>query len=319
LACVTAGVRAIFCIGAAFLMSSPTLAEPYLHATPHWLPLAVTGAITYGGVLFLASLFAFMYYARDENESVGEVFRRYFKEHFGPEDVLVEPEKASVTIPTDPTDSEQEASAPRLGFAPAFLCLLSALLTIPFLKFFAPLVFFVPFLAFLFLARQEGEEVGAVLGRFFRSDDLAGPMSTEDSDKLMAMEEAQEFADGADAGKDGGMGFGDVKLAFGIGALLGPGMAILSLLIATGIGAVTGVTMAAMHRRSNLKLALPFVPFMAAGALVVMLYGTPIWDWYSQFSKVPEPPAALSEAEIHRQQKAADRALRNRVMLPKAP
>jgi prepilin signal peptidase PulO-like enzyme (type II secretory pathway) len=305
---------------------APDQLNLFLHTTPNWLPMAVTGAITYGGVLFLVSLFTFMYYAREDDETVGQVFRRYFVEHFGPEEVLVKAEQGSVVIPTDTNsaaEGESEGAAPRLGFAPAFLCFLSALLTIAFLKFYAPLIFFIPLVAFLLFARQAGEEFGSVLARFFRSDDLAGPMSSEDSDKLLAMEEAQEFADGAEEGKDGGMGFGDVKLAFGIGALLGPGMAILSLLIATCIGAITGGTMAVMHRRPNLKLALPFVPFMAAGALVVMLYGAPIWDWYAQFYKIPEPPAALSEGDIHRQRKAAEReadaALRNQVVMPKVP
>jgi prepilin signal peptidase PulO-like enzyme (type II secretory pathway) len=240
----------------------------------------------------------------------GEVFTRFFKEHFGPEDVLVGAEKGSVVIPAEKIAEpiENNEPAPRLGFSPAFLCFISALLTIPFLKLFCPLVFFVPFFAFLLVARQEGEEFASVCQRFFRSDDLAGPMSPEDSDKLVAMEEAQEFADGAEEGKDGGMGLGDAKLALGIGALLGPGMAILSLLIATCIGAITGGTMAAIGRRKDLKLALPFVPFMAAGALIVMLYGEPLWGWYSQFYTKAEPPAAMSPAEALHLRKERERA-----------
>ena len=312
--------RAVLCIGIAFLAQSPQLAQPFLHLG--WLPQALTGAITYGGLLFLVSLFTFMHYAREDNESTSAVFVRYFKEHFGPEESVIEKTGivGSVVLPASKegaatsTDSNHE-EAPRLAFAPAFLCALSALLTLPFLKGYAPLVFLIPCVAFVFLTRHEGESLGFAFGRFFRSNDLAGPMSPQDTDKLQAMEEAQQFADEAEEGKGGGMGLGDVKLALGIGALLGPGMSILSLLIATGIGAITGGTIAAMHRRKNLKLALPFVPFMAAGALVVMLYGTPIWSWYSQFLHPQEVNTAntVDLAYIRRQQQAEQRRLRGLV------
>jgi prepilin signal peptidase PulO-like enzyme (type II secretory pathway) len=102
--------------------------------------------------------------------------------------------------------------------------------------------------------------------------------------------EADQFAVEAESGKHGVMGLGDAKLALAIGAVLGPGPALLSMFFATFAGALTGITLARIHGRT-LRLALPFGPFMALGAIVVMLYGAQILDWY--FGTFMPPPAPL--------------------------
>jgi prepilin signal peptidase PulO-like enzyme (type II secretory pathway) len=111
------------------------------------------------------------------------------------------------------------------------------------------------------------------------------------SDEMVAQlrAESDQFAIEAEEGKHGGMGLGDVKLALAIGAILGPGPALLSLFVATFVGAATGITLARVHGRS-LRLAIPFGPFMAVGAIVVMLYGAQMMDWYlGTFWPKPEP------------------------------
>ncbi len=115
-----------------------------------------------------------------------------------------------------------------------------------------------------------------------------GPISAAE-----AREEADRFALEAETGQHGGMGLGDAKLALAVGAMLGPGMALLSLFFATFVGAITGTVLARMHGRS-LRLGLPFVPFMAVGAILVMLYGEPLVTWYLTLAPftgaTPTPP-----------------------------
>lgn len=102
--------------------------------------------------------------------------------------------------------------------------------------------------------------------------------SAPSSDALSA-EDADQFAIEAESGKHGGMGLGDVKLALAIGAILGPGPALVSLFFATAGGAFTGVLLARLNGR-GLRLAIPFGPFMAFGAIVMMLYGSDLLNWY---------------------------------------
>ncbi len=110
-----------------------------------------------------------------------------------------------------------------------------------------------------------------------------------DKREALLRAEADQFAIEAETGQHGGMGFGDVKLALAIGAILGPIPALLSLFFATFVGAVTGITLARIHGRT-LRLALPFGPFMALGAIIVMLYGTEILTWYlGTFMPQPAP------------------------------
>lgn len=70
----------------------------------------------------------------------------------------------------------------------------------------------------------------------------------------------------------GGMGLGDVKLAFPIGLLLGYlgwESAVLGLFIAFLLGAIAGVALI-VFRGASRKTALPFGPFMLAGAWLAL-------------------------------------------------
>ena len=78
-----------------------------------------------------------------------------------------------------------------------------------------------------------------------------------------------------------GMGMGDVKLAAVIGLVLGSiglryvGVAAGSAIVLGGIG---GLVALAMGR--GRKSAIPFGPYLAAGAVVAGLWGQPIASWY---------------------------------------
>ena len=67
-----------------------------------------------------------------------------------------------------------------------------------------------------------------------------------------------------------GMGLGDVKLAGAIGAVLGPTLALLSFGLAVVVGAVAGVALLVLRLRRRMEY-LPFGPFLAASALLVLL------------------------------------------------
>jgi leader peptidase (prepilin peptidase)/N-methyltransferase len=77
----------------------------------------------------------------------------------------------------------------------------------------------------------------------------------------------------------GGMGMGDVKLALLIGALLGvttPVGIMLGLLLAL----VPSAVLLARHGARARRLAIPFAPFLAAGAVVALFAGNHILHAY---------------------------------------
>ena len=80
----------------------------------------------------------------------------------------------------------------------------------------------------------------------------------------------------------GGMGYGDVRLSGYIGMHLGyVGMGEVALGLFAGflLGAVVGLVLMVLGGRSR-KSAIPFGPFLAAGALVAIAFGGPILDAY---------------------------------------
>jgi leader peptidase (prepilin peptidase)/N-methyltransferase len=81
-----------------------------------------------------------------------------------------------------------------------------------------------------------------------------------------------------------GMGFGDVKLAGVLGALMGY-LSWSALIVATFgaflLGAVVGITLI-VTRRGGRKTAIPFGPFMIAAALITVFAGGWLADGYLQ-------------------------------------
>ena len=80
-----------------------------------------------------------------------------------------------------------------------------------------------------------------------------------------------------------GMGMGDVKLAALIGIVLGSldlgqvAVAAGAAIVLGGLGAIL-----ALLRGAGRKGAMPFGPFLAAGAIVAAFWGPQIADWYSR-------------------------------------
>jgi leader peptidase (prepilin peptidase)/N-methyltransferase len=78
------------------------------------------------------------------------------------------------------------------------------------------------------------------------------------------------------------MGFGDVRLSFILGLALGWlgwGEVFVGLFAGFVYGALVGVVLIVTRVRGR-DQALPFGPFLAAGAMTAILVGTSIVDWY---------------------------------------
>ena len=79
------------------------------------------------------------------------------------------------------------------------------------------------------------------------------------------------------------LGFGDVRLSGLLGAALG-WLSLSRVLLGLFLGflgaALVGVVLIAAGRRSG-KDSLPFGPFLVTGALVAIVAGGPLLDWYS--------------------------------------
>ncbi len=78
------------------------------------------------------------------------------------------------------------------------------------------------------------------------------------------------------------MGFGDVRLAlligFGLG-WLGAAYAFLGFILASILGALVGLAMIAMGKAGR-RTPIPFGTFLAAGAVLSALAGSPVVNWY---------------------------------------
>jgi leader peptidase (prepilin peptidase) / N-methyltransferase len=77
----------------------------------------------------------------------------------------------------------------------------------------------------------------------------------------------------------GGMGMGDVKLALLIGAMLGRTTAV-ALMLAIVLAFVPAAFLLARHRSGARKMAIPFAPFLAAGAVIALFVGDRLLDVY---------------------------------------
>jgi leader peptidase (prepilin peptidase)/N-methyltransferase len=77
----------------------------------------------------------------------------------------------------------------------------------------------------------------------------------------------------------GGMGMGDVKLALLLGAMLGRTVTV-ALMLATVLAFVPSALLLLRHRSAARKQAIPFAPFLAAGALIALFAGNWLLDAY---------------------------------------
>jgi leader peptidase (prepilin peptidase)/N-methyltransferase len=79
--------------------------------------------------------------------------------------------------------------------------------------------------------------------------------------------------------KKEGMGGGDIKLLAMLGAFFGWRAVLFIIFAASLIGSVVGITLMLVQKKDG-KLAVPFGPFLAGGALLYIFFGPPIIRWY---------------------------------------
>ncbi len=71
-----------------------------------------------------------------------------------------------------------------------------------------------------------------------------------------------------------GMGMGDVKLLAGIGGWLGWQSIFPIILYSSVLGSFVGIVLMLVQRKKDLRFEIPFGPFLAAGALIHMFFGS---------------------------------------------
>jgi prepilin signal peptidase PulO-like enzyme (type II secretory pathway) len=78
-----------------------------------------------------------------------------------------------------------------------------------------------------------------------------------------------------------GMGFGDVKLAFVLGLLLGWPGTLVAVYFSFIIGGVIAIGLL-LTGKKKMKQAIAFGPFLIVGAVVAQLVGSNLLEWYSR-------------------------------------
>jgi leader peptidase (prepilin peptidase)/N-methyltransferase len=81
----------------------------------------------------------------------------------------------------------------------------------------------------------------------------------------------------------GGMGMGDVKLAFLMGAALGKTVPV-ALFVGMLAAMIPGIVLLVRHGRAARKMGVPFGPFLALGSVVALFAGTWLLHGYLSLS-----------------------------------
>jgi leader peptidase (prepilin peptidase)/N-methyltransferase len=79
-------------------------------------------------------------------------------------------------------------------------------------------------------------------------------------------------------GKEG-MGGGDIKLLAMMGAFLGWKSVLFIIFASSLVGSLVGITIMLVQKKDS-KLAIPFGPYLAFGAVLYIFYGRQIIHWY---------------------------------------
>ena len=79
--------------------------------------------------------------------------------------------------------------------------------------------------------------------------------------------------------KKEGMGGGDIKLLAMMGAFFGWKAVFFIIFVSSLIGSVIGITAMVIQKKDS-KLAIPFGPFLALGAILYIFFGRQVIHWY---------------------------------------
>jgi len=75
------------------------------------------------------------------------------------------------------------------------------------------------------------------------------------------------------------LGMGDIKLAGMMGLYLGPALTVGMFLIGVFLGALIGGALVVAGGK-GWGQKIPFGPYLAAGAITALLWGSQLWNWY---------------------------------------
>lgn len=76
------------------------------------------------------------------------------------------------------------------------------------------------------------------------------------------------------------MGLGDVKMMFGVGALLGWRLTLLTIFVGAFTGALIGVIVVLKQKERDLQTQIPFGVFLGIGSVIALLFGEQLVNWY---------------------------------------
>ena len=83
-----------------------------------------------------------------------------------------------------------------------------------------------------------------------------------------------------------GLGFGDVKMALFMGLFLGPLRLAVAIFLASLSGLLVGIFFI-VFKKKDLKLALPFGPFLSLGSFASLFWGDTVLAWVGQLWLLP--------------------------------
>jgi leader peptidase (prepilin peptidase)/N-methyltransferase len=79
------------------------------------------------------------------------------------------------------------------------------------------------------------------------------------------------------------MGLGDVKMMFMVGAYLGWRLTILNIFLGVLSGSLIGIFLMLRQGKRDMRMLLPFGVFLGIGAIVALLVGSQMIEWYTGF------------------------------------
>lgn len=77
------------------------------------------------------------------------------------------------------------------------------------------------------------------------------------------------------------LGFGDVRLAFLLGLLLGEPFLVFFAMFASSLAGIIVTFPSLANNKINLTAQIPFGPFLIAGTVITIWWGNWVLDWYS--------------------------------------
>lgn len=78
------------------------------------------------------------------------------------------------------------------------------------------------------------------------------------------------------------MGFGDVKMMFAVGAILGWRLTLLTIFLGAFSGAVIGVFLLSRQKEKDFQTQIPFGIFLGIGSILALLFGEQMIRWYME-------------------------------------